>query len=273
MGYSFIIFHLNLAFSSVEEHKREEIIKKCYWPILDIAENQNICVGIELTGWTLTQISILDPNWINKFKKLLSEKKCELIGSGWTQLIGPLVPYYVNIWNQKIGLTCYEKILTTKPKVALVNEMAYSRSLINIYTEVGYEAIIMDRDNIKLSLGIDNDNNESVPTHGLGTNNNSLPIIWSDSNLFQKFQRIIHSDISEDEYFEYLNSYLSNNNIIPIYTNDAEVFNFRPGRFTTENNLNSDDEWEKIKNLLNKISKKFNVKWISPTEVMFKIKD
>ena len=31
----FALFHLNLAFSSIEEEQRSDVIKRCYWPLLE----------------------------------------------------------------------------------------------------------------------------------------------------------------------------------------------------------------------------------------------
>ena len=88
---------------------------------------------------TVSFIFIIDNKWVEKFKFLLSENKCELIGSGWSQLIGPLVPYEVNVWNHKIALEYYRKILNVRPNIVLVNEMAFSTSLVDIYREIGYD--------------------------------------------------------------------------------------------------------------------------------------
>ena len=269
MTDGYIIFHLNLAFSSIEENKRKDVINNCYWPMLKLIENTNICIGVELTGWTLKQILIIDKKWVHKFKYLLSENKCELIGSGWSQLIGPLVPYEVNIWNHKIALEYYQKVLKARPTIALVNEMAFSSSLVDIYKEVGYKGFVMDRDNVKLALGLENEN-DIIPTHALGNNNISLPVLWSDSNLFQKFQRVVHKDITVKEYLEYIKEKIKNkkNKILPIYTNDIEIFNFRPGRFTTESSLDKLDEWERIELLLNSIKSFKSFSFNSPTNIL-----
>jgi hypothetical protein len=268
MTKGFLIFHLNLAFSSIEEDKHIEVINKCYWPMLNLIEKTNICVGIEMTGWTLKRILKLDKSWVNKFKFLLSQNKCELIGSGWSQIIGPIVPYEINIKNHKIALDYYYTILSVKPKLVLVNEMSFSRSMIDIYIEIGYLGFIMDGDNVKLALNLDSNN--LLPTHALGNNNNVLPVLWSDSILFQKFQRVIHKDISEEEYFDYLITYKNNrnNNFIPIYTNDIEIFDFRPGRFTTESKINNFSEWESIRKILTKIQNEIKINIISPSEVL-----
>ena len=270
MAEGYIIFHLNLAFSSIEENKRKDVITNCYWPMLKLIENTNICIGVELTGWTLKQILTIDKSWVNYFKKLLSENKCELIGSGWSQLIGPLVPYEVNIWNHKIALEYYNKILNVKPNIVLVNEMAFSTSLVDIYHEVGYKGFVMDRDNVKLALGLENEN-DIIPTHALGNEKVSLPVLWSDSNMFQKFQRVIHKDITINEYVEFIKNSIINNKILPIYTNDIEIFNFRPGRFTTESNLDKLDEWDRIQQILNLINKLNSFTFESPSKLINKI--
>ena len=269
MANGFLVFHLNLAFSSIEEDKHVEVINRCYWPMLDLIEQTNICVGIEMTGWTLNRILELNISWVNKFKFLLSQNKCELIGSGWSQIIGPLVPYEINIKNHKIALDFYYKILSVKPKIVLVNEMSFSRSMIDIYIEMGYLGFIMDGDNVKLALNLDS-NNDLLPTHAIGNNTNILPVLWSDSTLFQKFQRVIHKDISEEEYFDHLITYKNkkNNKFIPIYTNDIEIFDFRPGRFTTESKINNFSEWDSIKKILIKIQNETKINIIFPSEVL-----
>ena len=76
-GYFF--FHLNLAFSSVNKGSWGTIIDRCYWPILDIISELEVPLGIELSGWTLKGIQETCPEWVDKFRQLLSEGKCELI--------------------------------------------------------------------------------------------------------------------------------------------------------------------------------------------------
>ena len=42
----FAVFHLNLAFSSIEEEERKSVIERCYWPLLALAST-NGPIGIE----------------------------------------------------------------------------------------------------------------------------------------------------------------------------------------------------------------------------------
>ena len=48
----FSIFHLNLAYSSIEEAQRAEVVRRCYWPLLRLAERTGAPIGIEATGYT-----------------------------------------------------------------------------------------------------------------------------------------------------------------------------------------------------------------------------
>ena len=85
----YLVFHLNLSFSSIEEEDRMDVINCCYYPLLKLIEETNFPIGIELTGLTLNEIEKLDRGWISKFKELLHSGRCELIGSGYCQIIGP----------------------------------------------------------------------------------------------------------------------------------------------------------------------------------------
>lgn len=266
-GYLF--FHLNLAFSSIEEESRHDVIKKCYHPLLELSEKNNIPIGIELTGWTLKQINNLDPSWVKKLSSLIKKGNCELIGSGYCQIIGPLVPSSVNEWNQKIGTEIYTKLLNHKPSLALVNEMAFSQSLVNLYNNHGYEGLIMDGDNIKLALESEKHDDGSLPNYAIGHDGITLPVLWSDSMLFQKVQHFAHGDICLDDYMKYFQSRLkSSKEIIPIYSNDAEVFDYRPGRFAEERAAHEGGEWKRIKLLLDSIQSQTNTEIILPSEAL-----
>jgi hypothetical protein len=51
----FAMFHLNLAFSSIEEFERSSVIERCYWPLLAMAAAHG-SIAIEATGYTLEEI-------------------------------------------------------------------------------------------------------------------------------------------------------------------------------------------------------------------------
>ena len=113
MGFAF--FHLNLAFSSIEEERRGEVIASCYHPLLDLCEKRGP-LGIEMSGYTLEEIAARDPGWIARARALLAAGKLELIGSGYSQMIGPLVPARVTRENLRLANEIYQRLLGVRPR-------------------------------------------------------------------------------------------------------------------------------------------------------------
>jgi hypothetical protein len=266
---AYAIFHLNLSYSSISTEARPEVVRHCYWPLLEMAEATSVPLGIEVSGWTLERLQEIDPGWVLRFRAMLDQGKCELIGSGYIQLIGPLVPFRVNRWNQNLGLECYARILSARPKIALVNEMAFSSGLVDLYADAGYQALVMDRDNVRLALGIGHHPIADAPTHGIGPGGASLPLLWADSILFQRLQHYVHGDIRRADYFDYIRRRIATGDgLLPIYTNDAEVFDFRPGRFQAESPTHPHGEWARFADLLRSLRSEMGIEWCSPSEAL-----
>jgi hypothetical protein len=123
------LFHLNLAFSSIEEEQRPDVIARCYWPLLRLPDAIGAPIAIEATGYTLETIHAIDPAWTAELRRLTGTGQVEFIGSGYAQLIGPLVPARVNRANLELGQNSYQAILGLRPQIALVNEQPSLRGL------------------------------------------------------------------------------------------------------------------------------------------------
>ena len=265
--YSF--FHLNLAFSSIEEEQRAEVIRRCYWPLLRLARKSGLPFGIEASGYTLETIADIDPEWIVELKDLCHQGPCEFIGSGYAQLIGPLVPAAVNHANQRIGQQIYEELLGFRPQLVLVNEQAYSAGLVAIYREAGYRALIMEWDNPGSARPGWDSHWRYLPQYACGSDGSELPVIWNKSILFQKFQRYAHGEMELPEYLEYLGSRVgSEERTFALYGNDAEIFDFRPGRFHTEAVMGIESEWARIDRLYETIKADGRFVLIRPSQVL-----
>lgn len=266
------IYHGNLAFSAVEEESLSEVIDKTYFPLLELIQKDNIKVGLELSAYSLEKIQELRPLWIDKFKELNKKGLVELIGSGYMQIIGPVVPYKINYENQKIGLEVYKTILGITPRIAYINEQVFSNSIVDIYKEAGYCAIVMEWNNA-YSLHLDEkwgkkNSYQPVIVKGLTS---SLPIIWTDTIVFQQFQRMAHLEMSIEDYITIIERHLdSGYKALAIYSSDLEVFNYRPGRFETESIVNK-NEWQRISNAMNRL--KYLGEFCLPSEILEKVLD
>ena len=262
----FAFFHLNLAYSAIAEADRTTVIHQCYWPLLHLIETEGFPLGIELSAWTLQAIARLDPEWVATFRRLLKEGQCELVGSGYTQIIGPLVPAEVNRWNQDLGLECYQSQLGQRPRLALVNEMAFSEGLIGVYHNAGYQGLIMEADNVRLALG----DRAQLPVMAGDAQGKALPVLWTDSILFQKLQRYAHGDIALQDYLDYVQARTNDDgDTLCLYCNDAEVFDYRPGRFHTESSIHQENEWKRLANALRHIVT-LPLEWVAPSVALSK---
>lgn len=265
----YCIFHLNLAYSSIEEEQRPEVIRRCYWPLLRLAHEYNLPFGIEATGYTLETIAAIDPDWISELRRLTSEGHCEFIGSGNSQIIGPLVPAEVNEANLRLGNQVYERLLGFRPNLALINEQAYSAGLVQHYLDAGYKGIIMEWNNPRKYSQEWNNEWRYFPQYAVGSDGEIIPLIWADSIAFQKFQRFVHGELDLDEHMEYLSPHVSDKpRVFPIYCNDVEIFNYRPRRYKTEAVIHKRSEWERIKVLFQTIKSDKRFQLISPCNVL-----
>ena len=242
----FALFHCNLAFSSIEEDRRGEVIARCYWPLLELAQKHGP-IGLEATGFTLEEIAKRDPEWIGRARALIASGRLELIGSGYAQIIGPLVPARVTEENLKLGNQVYRELLGVTPTLALINEQAYSAGLVGLYLDAGYRAILMDWDNPGANHPEWPSETRHLPQRALGADGRSIGLLWTSTVAFQKLQRFAHGDIDLDEYRGYVRDRAgANARALCVYASDAEVFDFRPGRFRTEEKLSGQREWARV---------------------------
>jgi hypothetical protein len=249
------LFHLNLAYSSIEEEARPEIVRCCYWPMLELARRTSFPIALEATGWTLEQVESIDPEWIDACRELRRAGSLELVGSAWTQTAAPLLPADVNAWNVRLGLETYERLLGERPRVVLVSEQAYSPGLVDLYAEAGYEAIVADWDNAYRSHQDWPESHRRYPQRALGSSS-SLPVIWSESIAFQKFQRYAHAELTLEEYLAFVEAMCARGpGLLMLYANDAEIFDNRPGRFAAEPPL-AGGEWTRIEAALREITER-----------------
>lgn len=263
----YAIFHMNLAFSSIEKESHLEVVQRCYWPLLQLIES-GIPLGLEMTAYTLEAIQSVDPDWIKCFKTLLNENRCELIASGDSQIIGPLVPADVNRHNLRLGQVSYNRILGYKPTIAYLNEQAVSAGLLDIYLEVGFDAVVVEWDNPYSHNPNWHTDLLKRPQSLVTALGNEIKVIWNYAIAFQKFQRYVHGELLLEDYLQYLNKVIQPGCLaFPLYGSDAEVFDYRPGRYNTEA-VQTDKEWQRIDLLFKTLNSDARFLWSPPCDVM-----
>jgi hypothetical protein len=261
-------WHLNLAFSSIEEDRRLHVIENCYRPLLRLANQQNLPFGIEITGYTLEVVEQLSPQFLRELKDTVIQGPCELIGSGFAQVIGPLVPPEVTNWNLRLGNDVYNKYFGFSPTTALINEQAFSAGIIPMYLDQGYKSVIMEWNNPASSHPNWPKQFGHTVRWAQGNDGRRIRVIWNNSISFQKLQHYAHGEISKSDYLSYLREQrTSQPRIFSFYGSDAEIFNHRPKRFEEEAEV-FEDEWMRLSQLCDDISRDSDFKWTSISEAL-----
>jgi hypothetical protein len=265
----FSVFHLNLAYSSIEEAQRPDVLRRCYWPLLRLAERTGAPIGIEATAFTLETAAAIDPRWLEALKVLVAGGQCEFVGSGYAQIIGPLVPAAVNAANLRLGNQAYERLLGFRPRLAFVNEQAYAAGLIQHYLDAGYQALVMEWDNPARAHPDWDQQWRYFPQIAVGHGGETIPLIWNKAIAFQQFQRYAHAESTLEEYLGYLAGHVSEApRALAMYGNDVEVFDFRPGRYRTEAAVADTGEWARIEQLYQSLSADPRFALIRPSQAL-----
>ncbi len=246
-----LFFHLNLNYSSIEVRNRAEVVRRCYRPLLGLLEEvPELVLALECSGHTLERIARLDSGWIPRLRTLAEAGRVEFVGSGDTQLIGPLVPAAVNRWNQSLGRALYRQHLGLAPRVALVNEMAFSQGVVEAYLDAGYECLITEWNNPRRAHPEWEEEWRYRHAATASPTGRSIGVLWADALLFQLFQRVVAGQCEIEEYLDALLARAAEHlRHVFLYASDAEVFDYRPGRYTAEPRARGSaqpSEWERM---------------------------
>jgi hypothetical protein len=264
----FALFHLNLAFSSIEEEQRPDVVARCYWPLLKLPREVDAPIAIEATGHTLEAIAAIDATWIAELRRLIGEGLVEFVGSGYAQIIGPLVPARVNEANLALGHATYERLLGHRPTVALVNEQAFAAGLVPLYLAAGYRALLVDWDNVAAHHPEWDGELKFHPQRARGADGSEIALLWTHTMAFQKLQRLAHGDIEHGDYLAFVEAQRGREpRLLPLYSNDAEIFDFRPKRLHTEEALRT-GEWHAIAEAWARLARSARTHFVKPSDAL-----
>lgn len=264
-----LLFHLNLSYSSIEVDARPELLERCYWPLLRLLEERPwLKLSLEASASTLEYIDAIDAEWIARLRQWIDCGQVEFIGSGDTQLIGPLVPSSVHRANQRLGQGGYRQLLGRAPTTALVNEMAWSQGIVDGYLEAGYRLLLMEWNNPRRAHPEWSDELRYRPVWTTSPAGNPIQLLWADAIAFQKFQRAVSGELDLDAYVQWVMARNTERaRHLFLYSSDAEVFDFRPGRYATEPDLDGASEWERMGTLLDALRQN-DLTFTTPAEVL-----
>ena len=227
----FTAFHSNLDFSALPDADRPLVIARCYWPLLRLPEELGIPIGFEASSRTLAILESEDPEFVKRFRGLAERGLVELLGSGRAQIVAPLAPAEINAANLELGAQGYRETMGFLPESYFVNEQTYSDGLVGHYRKHGAKHLIMEWNNPAASQ-------EAIrklrghPARLFDDEGEGPIVLWNDSIVFQKMQRIAHGQIPPSELEVLIERILSVGGVeaLCIYGGDVEIFDYRPSR-------------------------------------------
>jgi hypothetical protein len=267
--YLYTVFHANLKFSSIPEDQYPVVIDRCFWPVLNLLDEfPDIKLGFEFPGETLEILESVDPEFVSAVGDSWRAGRCEVVASGYAQVIFPLVPAAVNARNLELGDETCERILGGRPVVAYVNEQTYSQGLLALYAERGYRAIVADWDNT-VAHNHYPPSYRYFPQSAVG-NGAVVPVLWNSSIAFQKFQRYLGGALDLNGYMSYLADQWSptDDRAFVLYGNDWEILDYRPGEPAPLRDNGKRGELERLRKLLERLTGDGRFSVVTPSEVL-----
>lgn len=224
-------FHANLDFSALPDCDRPLVISRCYWPLLSLAEEHGIPIGLEMSARTLLTLEREDPEWLKRYQGLVERGLVEPIASGWAQVVAPLTPVEVNRANLELGHATYQRILGHAPETFFVHEQTFSDGLTPLFEEAGARAVVMEWNNPAACQPALRPL-RCRPARLRSPSGRGPIVLWNDSIVFQKVQRVAQGVIPRSE----LDALVDRLAAMPgaqafcLYGGDVEIFDYRPSR-------------------------------------------
>jgi len=263
------VFHANLKFSSIPEDHYRTIVDRCFWPVINLLDEfPEVQLGFEFPGETLEILQKLEPELVEAVGERWRSGRCEVLGSGYAQVIFPLAPAAVNARNLELGDEAYELLLGRRPTVAYVNEQTYSQGLLGLYAERGYRAFVADWDNT-VTYNRYPSSYRYFPQTAVG-GDSKLPVLWNSSIAFQKFQRYLGGVLDLEGYVEYLGDQWSadEDRAFVLYGNDWEIIDYQPGVPPSLRASTARPDLDRLRRLLQRLGTDGRFSVVAPSRVL-----
>ncbi|MFA9392427.1 MAG: hypothetical protein ACERKD_21630 [Prolixibacteraceae bacterium] len=149
-----MIFHANLNYAYLPEHRYEFVIRKSYELIFDTMRNNfpGTKYVFEASGFTIEQIALKTPDVLEKLKLAISNGECEFMGSPYAHPMLPNFPKKDGIRSLGFSNEIYSKYLGFQPISFWNPECGWRSYVPEIIAESGYKNLVGDFEAYSRSL-------------------------------------------------------------------------------------------------------------------------
>ena len=211
---------------------------------MDLAERHHP-IGIEATAYTLEAIADCDPGWMSRLSEFIRDGKVEFVGSGYSQAIGPLLPADMVAANLRLGNQAYRELLGVARSWRWSMNRPIPPGWSGFIWTPAIEAILMDWDNVANHPEWKPEY-RYAPQRALGSDGRDIALLWTNTSPSRNCSGWRMATSRWRLSGALCGPARVGDRALCLYASDAEIFDFRPGRFRTEETNQGGSEWQRI---------------------------
>jgi len=155
-----ILLHWNTDYAEIPRKELPIVIDKSFKPMVDAIDNwREGTICFNLTGHTIQTLSAEAPELIEQIKTLAEANVVEMVASGYSHPILPLLPIRRIREQIKSHIALIEDTFEQKPIGFWPPEIAVSPTVLKIAKESGIEWTYIDHEHFQLAQWFGNDHN------------------------------------------------------------------------------------------------------------------
>jgi len=141
-----LIFHANLNYAYLPEHKYEFVIRSSYEMTIDTMAEcfPGSKYVFEASGYTIEQIAHKTPDVLQKLKNAIERRQCEFMGSPYAHPMLPNFPEEDGLYTLEFASEIYKKYLGIKPVSFWNPECGYRDYVPRQVVSAGYKNMVGD---------------------------------------------------------------------------------------------------------------------------------
>ncbi len=155
-----VILHWNTDYAEFPRSEFTKVVELSYEPMITAIEDGFIgTICFNITGHTFEYLKANYPELIDRIKRLAKANVVEMLATGYSHPILPLLPRERVAIQLKDHITLLKKIFGKKPKGIWPPELAVSPSVLSQFKKEGIEWTAVDYEHYQLSQFFGNDVN------------------------------------------------------------------------------------------------------------------
>ncbi|MCK5046804.1 MAG: polysaccharide deacetylase family protein, partial [Candidatus Heimdallarchaeota archaeon] len=155
-----VILHWNTDYAEFPRSEFPKVVELSYEPMITAIEDGFIgTICFNITGHTFEYLTANYPELIDRIKRLAKANVVEMLATGYSHPILPLLPRERVAIQLKDHITLLKKIFGKKPKGIWPPELAVSPSVLSQFKKEGIEWTAVDYEHYQLSQFFGNDVN------------------------------------------------------------------------------------------------------------------